>query len=79
MFCGFTIGSALDGVVASQIVADHGWRSVLVVGGVLPLLLAPVLWWALPESVRYLVMKGGDPRKIVAALHRIAPQADLET
>jgi len=43
MFCGFTIGSALGGVVASQIVADYGWRSVLVVGGVLPLLLAPVL------------------------------------
>ena len=78
MFCGFTIGSALGGVVASQIVADYGWRSVLVVGGVLPLLLAPVLWWALPESVRYLVMKGGDPQKIVAALHRIAPEADLQ-
>ena len=53
MFCGFTIGSALGGIVASQIVADYGWHSVLIVGGVLPLLLAPVLWWALPKSVRY--------------------------
>lgn len=77
MFCGFTIGSALGGIVASQIVADYGWHSVLIVGGVLPLLLAPVLWWALPESVRYLVMKGGDSQRIVAALHRIAPEADL--
>jgi MFS transporter, AAHS family, 4-hydroxybenzoate transporter len=75
MFCGFTIGSALGGVVASQIVADYGWRSVLVIGGVLPLLLAPVLWWSLPESVRYLVMKGGQSRQVAATLRRIAPDA----
>src|SRR5689334_19611639 len=50
MFCGFTLGSALGGVVASQVVADYGWRSVLVIGGVLPILLAPVLWRLLPES-----------------------------
>ncbi len=77
MFCGFTIGSALGGIVASQIVADYGWRSVLIVGGVLPLVLVPVLWWALPESVRFLVMRGGETQRIVAALHRIAPEADL--
>lgn len=51
---------------------------MLIVGGVLPLLLAPVLWWALPESVRFLVMRGGDTGRIVAALHRIAPEADLD-
>ena len=59
MNCGFTVGSALGGVVASQIVADFGWQSVLIVGGVLPLALALVLAWAMPESVRFLVMRGG--------------------
>jgi AAHS family 4-hydroxybenzoate transporter-like MFS transporter len=77
MFCGFTIGSALGGIVASQIVAGYGWHSVLIVGGVLPLMLAPVLWWALPESVRFLVMRGCDTQRIVTVLHRIAPDADL--
>jgi AAHS family 4-hydroxybenzoate transporter-like MFS transporter len=50
----------------------------LIVGGVSPLVLAPVLWWALPESVRYLVMRGGETDRIVATLHRIAPEADLQ-
>jgi AAHS family 4-hydroxybenzoate transporter-like MFS transporter len=77
MFCGFTIGSALGGIVASQIVADYGWRSVLIVGGVLPLLLAPVLFYILPESVRYLVMKGSEPERIRATLRRIDPEAEL--
>jgi AAHS family 4-hydroxybenzoate transporter-like MFS transporter len=41
------------------------------------LLLAPVLVRALPESVRYLVMKGGQDARIATALRRIEPAADL--
>ncbi len=77
MFCGFTLGSALGGLVAAQIVAGYGWRSVLLVGGLGPVLLALVLTAALPESVRYLVMRGADPAGVAAILRRIAPQADL--
>jgi AAHS family 4-hydroxybenzoate transporter-like MFS transporter len=77
MFCGFTLGSALGGVAAAQIVADYGWRAVLVIGGVLPLALVPLLWLTLPESVRYLVMKGLKPEQVRHTLQRIAPGEDL--
>src|SRR5262245_42787694 len=72
MFCGFTIGSALAGLIAAQVLERYGWRPLLAGGGVAPLLLAPVLWWTLPESVRYLVMKGGKAPQIAAVLSRIA-------
>ena len=50
MFCGFTaIGSAAAGLAASSIVADFGWPGLLMLGGVLPLLLTPVLLTLLPE------------------------------
>lgn len=77
MFCGFTLGSALGGVVAAHIVASYGWRAVLVIGGVLPLVLLPVLAMTLPESVRYLVMKGRKPEQVRRTLQRIAPSEDL--
>lgn len=77
MFCGFTLGSALGGVAAAQLIADYGWRSVLVLGGVLPLALAPVLWLALPESVRFLVARGERPERIAATLRRVAPDAAI--
>jgi AAHS family 4-hydroxybenzoate transporter-like MFS transporter len=78
MFCGFTLGSALGGLVAAQIVTEYGWRPLLVIGGIAPLLLAPVLVGAVPESVRYLAaMRDGTPR-IVATLQRIAPEAALD-
>jgi AAHS family 4-hydroxybenzoate transporter-like MFS transporter len=77
MFCGFTLGSALGGLAAAHIVSALGWRAVLFLGGVLPLVLLPVLWLALPESVRYLVMRGDHAERVRSALQRIAPHENL--
>ncbi|TDV37191.1 AAHS family 4-hydroxybenzoate transporter-like MFS transporter [Paraburkholderia caballeronis] len=79
MFCGFTIGSALGGFVAAALIEEFGWRSVLLAGGVAPLVLVPVLVWRLPESVRYLVTQGGARDRIAATLARIAPEPMLAT
>ncbi|RAV24527.1 aromatic acid/H+ symport family MFS transporter, partial [Staphylococcus warneri] len=51
----------------------YGWQSVLVLGGVMPLLLAVALIFLLPESVRYLVVKQHPAQRIAAILRRIAP------
>ncbi len=58
MFCGFTLGSALGGVVSAQLVAHIGWHGILALGGILPLLLAVALLWVLPESPRWQVRRG---------------------
>lgn len=73
MFCGFTIGSAVGGLAAAALIEHDGWRAVLLVGGIAPLLLVPLLAWRLPESVRYLVNAGKEPARIAAMLARIAP------
>ena len=75
MFSGFGVGAALGGVASAHLIAAYGWRSVLVLGGVLPLLLAPVLWVILPESVLFLVMRGDRDARVAATLRRIAPDA----
>lgn len=68
MFCGFTIGSALGGLVAAQLLATVGWRGILMIGGVLPLLLVPALAFLLPESLRWLVLRGRDGGAIAAQI-----------
>jgi AAHS family 4-hydroxybenzoate transporter-like MFS transporter len=78
MFCGFTVGSALGGIASAQLVEAYGWRSVLVLGGVLPLALLPLMAWKLPESVRYLVMRAAPAPRIAAILQRIAPNELLD-
>ncbi len=73
MFCGFTVGSALGGLIAAQLLPLIGWRGVLCIGGVVPLLLAPMLALALPESLRFLVAKGNRDAAIARIASRIAP------
>lgn len=77
MFCGFTIGSASAGLAAAHVVAAYGWQGLLVLGGILPLLLVPLLIALLPESVRYLSLKGERSDAIAAILKRIAPAVDF--
>jgi MFS transporter, AAHS family, 4-hydroxybenzoate transporter len=52
-----------------------GWRSVLVLGGTMPLLLAVLLLVALPESVRYRVAHAHPVEKIRETLSRIGGSA----
>ncbi|WP_407530232.1 MFS transporter [Methylobacterium oryzisoli] len=77
MFCGFTVGSALGGFAAAHLIADYGWPSVLVIGGVLPLALVPVLVLGLPESARFLVLKQAPAEAVARLLKRIAPAEDF--
>lgn len=77
MFCGFTIGSASAGLAASSIVATFGWPGLLVVGGMLPILLAPLLFAMLPESPRYLATRGASPARVAAILKPMAPRVDF--
>lgn len=71
MFCGFTLGSALGGVVSAQWIPVLGWQGILILGGALPLALSLVLLWLLPESPRYRVLRGKQPEKVAEVLHNI--------
>jgi len=73
MFCGFSIGAALGGFLAADLIPRYGWRSVFIVGGIAPLLMLPVLVLRLPESVRFLATSGRDPRAVAVLLKRISP------
>jgi AAHS family 4-hydroxybenzoate transporter-like MFS transporter len=68
MFCGFSVGAALGGLLAAALIPQFGWRSVFVVGGVVPLLLVPILAQLLPESVRFLVLTGRGPQRVAELL-----------
>src|ERR1035437_6853526 len=57
MFCVFPLGATLGGFLAAGLIAQFGWPSVFVVGGILPLILAGFVAVMLPESLRHLVPK----------------------
>ncbi len=73
MFCGFPLGAAFGGLLAAWLIPNFGWRSVLFVGGVAPLLLAGLILLLLPESIRHLAARSGNETRIRAILRRLAP------
>ncbi len=78
MFCGFNLGMAGGGFISAKMIPAYGWHSLLVIGGVLPLLLALVLMVWLPESARFLVVRNRGTDKIRKTLSPIAPQVVAE-
>lgn len=69
---GFSIGGALGGVVAALVLQRFGWPAVFVVGGVVPVLVAPLLWLWLPESLPLVTAGKVGPRPM-AAVAKLAP------
>jgi AAHS family 4-hydroxybenzoate transporter-like MFS transporter len=75
--CGFTGGAIAGGLISATMIPWAGWRSVFVVGGILPLAIAAVMYWRLPESLLFLSLQKKDHDKLGQLLRRIAPDADL--
>ena len=75
MFSGFPLGAAFGGFLAAWMIPQWGWRSVLLLGGVTPLVLTALLLVLLPESVRYMVAKSQPVERIRAVLGRISASA----
>lgn len=72
MFSGYAIGGMTSAMLGKLLVATYGWKIMFLIAGV-PLLLLPILWFMLPESLLYLKQQGQDNhvKKIVA---KIAPE-----
>jgi AAHS family 3-hydroxyphenylpropionic acid transporter len=58
MFCGQPVGGASLGLFVASQAGALDWRTIFYVGGVLPLLLLPVLAFALPESKAFREAQG---------------------
>jgi MFS transporter, AAHS family, 4-hydroxybenzoate transporter len=75
LWAGFPIGGVIGGLLASRLIPHWGWPSIFWVGGALPLLLAAVLGFVLPESIGFLVSRNASPQRIARLFARVCPGA----
>jgi AAHS family 4-hydroxybenzoate transporter-like MFS transporter len=73
MFCGFSCGLAVGGLASAWLIPHFGWPSVLVAGGVGPIVLSVLLILMLPESVQFLAVRRRADQRIARILQRIVP------
>lgn len=77
--CGFTCGAASGGFISAWAIPAFGWGSVLLLGGALPVLLALILVFKLPESVSFLVSKKASVERVRQIVSRLAPEIDTRS
>jgi len=77
IYCGFSFGQGSGGEVANAVLSSYGWQGAILIGGGLALALAASLSILLPESLEYLVNRGGRPEQAKKILNRVSPALNL--
>jgi MFS transporter, AAHS family, 4-hydroxybenzoate transporter len=78
MFTGYTAGAALGGFLAAKLIPSFGWPVVFYIGGAAPILLAAILVFTLPESVRFLALKSNQVKTVAAILRKLRPDLSFD-
>jgi AAHS family 4-hydroxybenzoate transporter-like MFS transporter len=71
---GFALGAVLGGMISVPLIANFGWTSVFIAGGILPLCLVPFIILTLPESIKFLVVARRQAATVAAILRKIDPR-----
>lgn len=53
IFCGLPIGGGTVALLTQVLPPDLDWRALFIIGGLLPALLIPALYWLLPETLNF--------------------------
>jgi MFS transporter, AAHS family, 4-hydroxybenzoate transporter len=73
MFSGVTLGGIFPPIIANTLVAAHGWQIIFLIGGILPLIIAAICAFALPESIKFLVLDPARRAQAIAIARKLQP------
>lgn len=76
MYAGFTMGWVVAALAGMLVIPSYGWRPVLLMG-VLPIFIIPILIKYLPESIRFLASKGRY-EEAIQEIHKIEKAMGIE-
>ena len=72
--CGFTAGAVLGGLLSAVMIPAFGWQSVFYLGGAVPLVMAVLMHFHVPESMQFLVLRGSERDRVADCLRKIDPR-----
>lgn len=74
---GFTAGAAVGGFISAWLIPAFGWRAVFYFGGLVPLAIAVLMLFQLPESLQFMVLKGRSRDRIGKWLKRVDSSVEI--
>ena len=79
VYCGFSLGFVVAGLTAGALMPSPGWRTLMGVGAVAPLVLLVALAWLLPESLAFLQRQPNSEQRMREVFGRLFPGIDVPT
>lgn len=73
MFIGTTLGGFFPPMVANFLVPAHGWQIIFWIGGIVPLVIAALSYFILPESIKFLSLDPSRRAEAVRLAQRMQP------
>ena len=67
------IGGAIPGVVAATLVPAHGWQILFIIGGIVPIVLAVLGLFTLPESIKFMALHESQRAKMEKTIAALDP------
>jgi AAHS family 4-hydroxybenzoate transporter-like MFS transporter len=77
MFTGITAGSGMPGNIQAWLIPTYGWPIMFWIGGLVPLATAVLLWFTLPESVKFLALRPERRGELLATVRRMRPDLQI--
>jgi AAHS family 4-hydroxybenzoate transporter-like MFS transporter len=74
MYAGMAVGSTITGLLGASILPTRGWQMMFLLGGIPPLVIALLVGLFLPESLAFLVKRGGRQERVRKILSHIDPE-----
>ena len=72
---GYPLGAILGGLVSVYLLQQFGWRSLFIFGGSVSLVMIPIVYWKLPESIDFLLL--GKRPSALENINRLAQKMRL--
>ncbi|PQA87214.1 MFS transporter [Marinicaulis flavus] len=72
---GYSLGTTFAGPLTNWAAPHFGWQGVYFLAGAGTLVCAAALFFNLPESIRFLAARGGNPEEIARLVKRLDPDA----
>ncbi|MHB0775227.1 MFS transporter [Halomonas sp. WWR20] len=72
---GYPVGATLGGLISVFLIDAYGWRAPFIFGGVVALVLFPLVWASFPESLDFLLER--QPHNALGKANRILPKLKL--
>jgi MFS transporter, AAHS family, 4-hydroxybenzoate transporter len=78
MSTGITLGAAVPGIVGVTLMPTYGWPVIFILGGIVPLVVGLCLIFAIPDSIKFMVLRGGRDEAVAPLARKLDPALTIE-